>query len=181
MLRRTTIKFLIFTLLIISQLQYDLVYAVPTDGAMDATKICCEFRSFGDYELLTPADCDYKIGFPADMNKCVAGENELKIVEDQKNDPYATIKTNLQTNFDKAKFKDPNQLIGRLILFLYPNIGAAALLIYIYAGFLWMTAAGNAENIATAVKLALWTTLGLVALFGSYMIVKFLFSTVLFL
>jgi hypothetical protein len=179
-MHRYVIKILVvLALLVVSQLQFSFVYADTTETIQ--TKFSCYIKNpvsdaaVGTYEKLTEHDCYAKRGEIVGEEKC----NTASDIEAQKNDPNKDIKTLLKTNFNKAKFENPNELIGKLILFLYPNIGAAALLIYIYAGFLWMTAAGNSENIATAAKLALWTTLGLVALFGSYMIVRFLFSVVL--
>lgn len=78
-----------------------------------------------------------------------------------------------------TKFSGPSQLIGQAIRLLLSFIGSIALILYIYAGILWMTAAGSSEQIEKAKQIFLWTSLGLVAMLGSYVVVRFLFGTVL--
>jgi|GEM_PF-3981760 len=77
------------------------------------------------------------------------------------------------------KLTNVNTLIGRVIAFFMGSIGTFALVLYIWAGFLWMTAAGNSERVASSKKVFIWTTLGVVVMLGSYLIIQFLFSTVL--
>lgn len=55
-----------------------------------------------------------------------------------------------------------NQLIGMAIKFLMMAIGSLLLLFYVYAGFLWMTAQGNAEAITKAKTILFWSTLAIV-------------------
>lgn len=66
----------------------------------------------------------------------------------------------------------PTDLLSRGINALLAFMGSIALVLYIFAGFLWMSAAGNAEKVNKAQKIMIWTTLGAVAMGGSYMIVR---------
>ncbi len=66
------------------------------------------------------------------------------------------------------------ELMGRFIAFLMFPIGALAMLMYIWAGFLWMSA--NADNISKAKSILVWTTLGVIFSLSSYLLVKFVFS-----
>lgn len=65
---------------------------------------------------------------------------------------------------------------GRLLGFLLSGLGALTLLVFVYAGFLWMTAAGNEEKIAKARQTILYGVLGLVAILGSYVILNFIYA-----
>lgn len=74
--------------------------------------------------------------------------------------------------------KTPNQLIGYGVKFEFAMVGAVAMTLYIWAGFLYMTAGGNAERRGKAVKTLLWVTLGIVVMFASYMILQFVFTEI---
>ncbi len=56
--------------------------------------------------------------------------------------------------------------------------GAIALLMFVYGGFLWMTAAGNDERIKKGKNTLLWASIGIVAMFLSYAGVRFVFSVI---
>lgn len=66
------------------------------------------------------------------------------------------------------------KLIGLLIAFLMFPIGALAMIMYIYAGFLWMS--GSPDNITKAKSILSWTSLGIVFSLSSYILVKFVFD-----
>jgi hypothetical protein len=69
-------------------------------------------------------------------------------------------------------------LISRIISLLTGFMGSIALVLYIYAGFMWMTAAGAKDRIAKAQNVFVWTTLGAVIMLASYIIVNFVFSSI---
>lgn len=52
-------------------------------------------------------------------------------------------------------------------------VGALAVVLIIYAGFLWMTSAGNEEKISTAKKLLAGSVVGLLIIFSAYAIALF--------
>lgn len=70
------------------------------------------------------------------------------------------------------------EIIGKMIIFLVWPIGMFAMALYIWAGFLWMTAQGG-DNINKAKTIIIWTTLGIVATLSSYLLVQFVFSELL--
>lgn len=76
---------------------------------------------------------------------------------------------------DLLKASSITALLGRGVSALMAFIGAIALALYLYAGLLWMTAAGNAERIEQAKKVFIWTSFGLTVMFSSYLIVNFIF------
>lgn len=77
---------------------------------------------------------------------------------------------------NKLGFTSVAGIIGRVINVLMAFIGSIALVLYIYSGILWMTAAGTAERIETSKRVIIWTTFGLAVMLGSYLIVAEVFS-----
>lgn len=65
------------------------------------------------------------------------------------------------------------QYASTLINALLGVIGSIALIMFTYSGFRWMTASGDAKAVQTSQQTMLWTGLGLVMIFSSYALVKF--------
>ncbi len=80
-------------------------------------------------------------------------------------------------SLNKANLSNPAQLVGRFINILLAFIGSISLVLYIYAGILWMTASGSSERVDMAKKILVWTTLGVVVMLSSYMLAGFLFKS----
>lgn len=70
----------------------------------------------------------------------------------------------------------PQALIGKVISAILGLVGSIALIMFIYGGFLWMTSAGNDKKISQGRDILLWSTIGLVVIFSSYALVKFVLS-----
>lgn len=62
-------------------------------------------------------------------------------------------------------------LIGRAVRGILGLSGIAALVMFIWGGLLWMTAAGDSGRIDKAKKTIVWAALGIVAIFSAYMLV----------
>lgn len=71
---------------------------------------------------------------------------------------------------------DPNKIIGMAISAILSLVGAVALLMIVYGGVLWMFAAGNKENITKGKDIIMWTALGMLLIFSSYAIIKFILN-----
>ncbi|MCG2695469.1 pilin [Candidatus Parcubacteria bacterium] len=69
--------------------------------------------------------------------------------------------------------KDIPVLIGQVISALLGIVGSIALVMFIYGGFTWMTAAGNSEQVAKGKNIIVWAAIGLVVIFASYALVRF--------
>ena len=69
-----------------------------------------------------------------------------------------------------------SELIGRGIKGLLSVIGSIALVLIIYGGFTWMTAAGSAEKVTKGRDIIVYVALGLIVIFSAYAILKFIFS-----
>ncbi len=78
---------------------------------------------------------------------------------------------------NKLKITGIPQLISRFINILMAFIGSIALVLYIYSGFLWMTASGNTEQTGKAKTTMVWTTLGVAMMLASYMLASFIFKS----
>ncbi|MEK7131426.1 MAG: hypothetical protein AAB797_01670 [Patescibacteria group bacterium] len=89
----------------------------------------------------------------------------------------ADLLSDAANRLNPAAITEPAQLIGRFIKILLAFIGSISLVLYIVAGFLWMTASGNAEQVTKAKSIMVWTTLGVVVMLSSYMLASFIFKS----
>ncbi len=67
----------------------------------------------------------------------------------------------------------PQVFIGQVINATLGIVGSLALLMFVYGGFTWMIASGNAEKVEKGKNILFWATAGLVIIFTSYAIVNF--------
>lgn len=65
------------------------------------------------------------------------------------------------------------QTLGKFINLFLTFLGAIFLIIIIYAGFIWMMAKGNQQEIEKAVKLLENALLGLAIVLGAYLLTNF--------
>lgn len=75
-----------------------------------------------------------------------------------------------------AKVQSPEQAAGTVINAVLTYIGVAVLILIIYAGILWATAAGNDQKIATAKKILIGGVIGLIIIFTASAAVNFVIS-----
>jgi len=69
-------------------------------------------------------------------------------------------------------------VVGRVIKIILGIVGSIALVLFITAGFIWMTAKGEAAKIKKATDIMLWAAIGLVVIFSSYAILNFVFGII---
>ncbi len=79
---------------------------------------------------------------------------------------------------NKLGLSSPSALIGRLIRVAVGIIGTIALVIFVYAGLIWMTSRGDSSKAESSRSMLLWASLGVVVILSSYAIVDFIFGTV---
>lgn len=65
---------------------------------------------------------------------------------------------------------DPYDIIGAVLKSLFAFIGVIFFLLALFAGFLWMTSAGNEQKISRARAILLSSVLGIFIIFTSYII-----------
>lgn len=70
----------------------------------------------------------------------------------------------------------PQILIGKVINAVLGIVGSLALVMFIYGGFTWMTAAGNEQSVTKGKDILIWATVGLIVIFSAYALVKFVFT-----
>lgn len=70
-------------------------------------------------------------------------------------------------------------LLGGIIKNVLGILGAVALLVFVYAGFEWVTAAGNSDKVSAGANAMLWSAIGICIIFSSYAILKLIFEAVL--
>jgi hypothetical protein len=73
---------------------------------------------------------------------------------------------------------DVNVLIGRIINGVLGVVGSLALVMFIYGGFVWMTARGNRDAITKGKDILVWAIIGMVVIFTSYAAVSFVLKNV---
>ena len=69
--------------------------------------------------------------------------------------------------------KDPREIVANIIKILLGFLGTIAVVLIIYAGFLWMTAAGKPDNTKKAKDIMSAAVTGLVIILISYGITVF--------
>jgi hypothetical protein len=67
----------------------------------------------------------------------------------------------------------PAELAGRIIKTLLGLSGAAALVVFVYGGMMFMFSGGNAQRVQSAKNTLVYAALGLAIIFASYAILKF--------
>lgn len=75
-----------------------------------------------------------------------------------------------------SQSKDPYELIGRIIRIALSFLGIGAVSLMVYAGFTWMTAAGNEEKVSEAKKTMRNAAIGLILILMSYSLTWFVVS-----
>jgi TRAP-type C4-dicarboxylate transport system permease small subunit len=70
------------------------------------------------------------------------------------------------------------ETIGRIIKIILGLLGTIFLVLTVYAGFLWMTAAGNDEQTAKALGILKTAVIGLLIILASYSITYFVLDRV---
>ncbi len=74
--------------------------------------------------------------------------------------------------------QDPVVVVSYIINWVLSLLGLVALVLIIYAGFMWMSAAGNEERVTKAKDILKAAVIGLVIILGSYGIANYVFSTI---
>lgn len=78
--------------------------------------------------------------------------------------------------FNNIGFKeqDPRQIVVNIIKIVLGFLGTIAVVLIIYAGFMWMTAGGKPDNVAKAQKIISAAVIGLIIILASYALTMFI-------
>ena len=77
-------------------------------------------------------------------------------------------------NYQLSDFVGLTIIISKWILGI---VGSLALIMFIYGGFMFLISAGSADKITQAKKIIIAATIGLIIVFASYLIIKFVMSS----
>lgn len=99
---------------------------------------------------------------------------------------WEKIKTPLGEMGEKAGFleektaepKSPAEIAGGIIKAVLTLLGATTVILIVYGGFLWMTAAGNEERITKAKKILYNAVIGLIIVIMAYSITYFVIQRI---
>ncbi|HRY36739.1 MAG TPA: hypothetical protein P5230_02565 [Candidatus Magasanikbacteria bacterium] len=80
------------------------------------------------------------------------------------------------TNPLKINLDSPAEIIGYVIKAVLGIIGGVALVMMVYGGFQWLTAAGNEDKIKSGTQTMIWAAIGLIFVFSSYLITATIFQ-----
>ena len=83
-----------------------------------------------------------------------------------------------KAGFEAANQYSLSQITGRYIRVAMGMVGMIFLALTVYAGFLWMTASGNEEQVTKAKDIVQRATLGLVIVLAAYSITIFVLAAV---
>lgn len=68
------------------------------------------------------------------------------------------------------------ELVNNILTAVLGFVGALALLMFIYGGLLWLTSGGSADKVNKGKQVMVWASIGLVIIFSSYGLVRFVFG-----
>ncbi|MEI6596779.1 MAG: pilin [bacterium] len=69
-------------------------------------------------------------------------------------------------------------LLGNVIQAVLGVVGSLALVMFIYGGITWMLSSGNQEQVTKGKNILIWATIGIVIIFTSYALVKFVLTAI---
>lgn len=85
---------------------------------------------------------------------------------------------NYANNFDLSTTnEDPRDVAVNIVKYLMTFLGIIAVVVILYGGFIWMTAAGNEDKVAQAKKLIIAGVIGLIIIISAFVIVTFIVNT----
>jgi len=85
--------------------------------------------------------------------------------------------TNISSEFNLGTNTDLKQVIINIVKILLGFLGLIAVLIVLYGGFQWMTAAGNEEKVSSARATLTAGLIGLIIILAAYAIAAFVIKT----
>jgi len=72
-----------------------------------------------------------------------------------------------------------SETIGRIIKIVLSLVGTAFLVLTVYAGILWMTAAGNEEQVTKAISIIKSSVIGLAIVMAAYGVTVFVLAAII--
>jgi hypothetical protein len=134
----------------------------------------CMARSDCNSEFKANHDPNRETGMCQPINK-----DESGAITDPSEPSFQIEDYNFTIPTDPLKYAaySPARVLAKVINGLLLILGTIALIMFIYAGVLWMTDRGGGSNIKKARSILVWSTAGLVLIFVSYIAVGYLLET----
>ncbi|NCF74985.1 MAG: hypothetical protein GWO87_00645 [Xanthomonadaceae bacterium] len=88
--------------------------------------------------------------------------------------PLITLAATGLTNPLGKNNNDPRVIIGLGIKGAFSVMGSLALVMFVYGGFQWMISGGNQDKVKKGKDILTWAFFGLLIIFSSYIILKFI-------
>lgn len=154
---------------------YSFIFVAPT------AKAECECYCW----LAGSTTQDRKIGNATDQNSCATlCTNDTSGTYGGRSRCPDIIKSNTDNGSSgQVTLKDPLNLTNgpadfwaRIIGGLLAFVGVAALVTFVYAGFLFLTSSGNPEQVKKAKDAMIYAVIGVAVSMGSYVILSFIFD-----
>lgn len=70
------------------------------------------------------------------------------------------------------------QLLGSIVKVILGVVGSIAFIMFIYGGIYFLTSQGNADKISKGKNILIWSIIGLLVIFGSYVFVSFILTAI---
>lgn len=67
-------------------------------------------------------------------------------------------------------------IVGKAIQKALGVLGSITFMVFVYGGFLWLTSAGNSDNVKKGMETMLWAAIGVCIIFASYAILQFVIN-----
>ena len=83
-----------------------------------------------------------------------------------------------ESNVDLQKNKDPRELAAQVINIALGFLGLVVVLLLLYAGFMWMTAAGDAAKVDKAKSLITASIIGIIIILSAFAISQFVLRAI---
>lgn len=141
---------------------------------LNMTKALCESEKMGGVWMEDGKCADYQPSDIVDYLQVKVGENPEESTEGGTKKPEGidVVKKGAAKQLNPMGISGPQDLFSSAINLMLAFMGSIALILYIFAGIMWMTAGGNDERVKKAQRIFVWTTLGALAMGASYMIVR---------
>lgn len=68
-------------------------------------------------------------------------------------------------------------IVGKAIKQALGILGSITFLVFVYGGFLWLTSAGNSDQVQKGTDTMLWAAIGVCIIFASYAILNFVITS----
>lgn len=173
--------FIVFSLFVISAQNTIAAESFYCKCSSGSTLISCHGNFDTLYAFTSEPSCVGCVGIAGD----IASDAECEALLTTNNttaaaNTSATSKTKIPTstrldNPLEGNITDINSIVGNIIKTVLGVMGAFVLLMIVYGGFTWLTAAGSPEKVKSGANTIMWAVLGAVVVLGSY----FLLTTVL--